>query len=137
METSHKENYIVNYIVNNTLRKDPLIKHYREKKRNITIAFTKDLENGMIKYGAVICHITKPQDIWNKSLHVKTAIERFHKYPIVILNFPKLKHKSEYKTFFFYSLRSCLFKFGVKNVLNSGIYNFTEKGLFEKMSKPV
>ena len=93
----------------------PLIKHYYEKNRNITVAYTKDKQNNKIAYAAVIFKREHRTENWNKKLHRIEAIERFKKNAIVVNNFPYYECKLEYYNMFNKNIRKCVMKFGTKS----------------------
>jgi hypothetical protein len=102
-------------ILNLDINKTPLIKHYHEKKRIVTIAYTKDKNNNCIAYGAVIYKKPIKSIKWNKSQHVNTAIERLRKYTIFVSNFPLYNNKPKgWHDLFCKNLRRCLIKYGVQ-----------------------
>jgi hypothetical protein len=110
------------------LERRPLIKHYVENNRNITIAFTKDNVNNLTAYGAVIFHKCKDTEYWDKKAHVHTAVSRLKKHSVVVENLPKYETKEEYNKLFYVNLRRCVLKFGCKNS-NGGRVDWDMPGL--------
>lgn len=93
----------------------PLIKHFYEKDRTVTVAFTKDRQNNLVAYGAAVFRRCNISETWNRSAHVRTAMARLKKYPIIVQNLPQYKTKEDYNNNFFKNLRKCVILFGVRN----------------------
>jgi hypothetical protein len=106
------------------MTRNPVIKHWKEKNRYVTIAFTKDKINNLTAYGATVFHKCHDKETWNKKAHVHTAVSRLRKFPVIVENLPKYESKDEYNKYFFVNLRMCILKFGVRNHFNDTIDRF-------------
>jgi hypothetical protein len=117
-----KNNYIDGTLLD--LSRVPLIKHFKEKNRIVTVAFTKDKKNKCIAYGAVVFSKSYPTEAWDRSSHIKTATNRLKYFPVIIENFPYYDSIKDYKTTFHNNIRKCMYRFSTHNKSDNKKYDW-------------